>query len=98
MFFVVEILGEPDSVGNARVIERRTHTGASVTEALHTAKANLRSPPPSAYSFLMRANGKEVARWQRGDYGYKAGVLDDIGYVLDDIGRTAPGSHIDRDG
>jgi hypothetical protein len=78
MIFVIEIFGEPDSRGNARVIERRTHTGPTVTEALRTARANLRTPPPSAYSFSMRADGKEVGRWQRGDDGDRADVLDDI--------------------
>jgi hypothetical protein len=78
VMFIIEILGEPDRSGNAPVIERRTHTGPTVTEALRTARANLRSPPPSAYSFSMKANGKEVGRWQRGDVGSKADVLDDI--------------------
>jgi hypothetical protein len=78
MIFVIEIFGEPDSRGNAPVIERRTHTGPTVTEALRTARANLRTPPPSAYSFSMWADGKEVGRWQRGDDGHKADVLDDI--------------------
>jgi hypothetical protein len=36
-------------------------------------------PPPSAYSFSMRLNGKEVARWRRAD---KADVLDDIESAL----------------
>jgi hypothetical protein len=31
-----------------------------------------------AYSFSMRADGKEVGRWQRGDDDNKANVLDDI--------------------
>jgi hypothetical protein len=76
--FVIEILGKPDGRGNAPVIERRTHTGPTVTEALRTARANLRSPPASAYSFSMRADGKEVGRWQRGDDGGRADVLADI--------------------
>jgi hypothetical protein len=78
VIFIIEILGEPDSRGNAPVIERRTHTGPTVTEALRTARANLRSPPPSAYSFSMKANGKEVGCWRRGDAGSKADVLADI--------------------
>jgi hypothetical protein len=78
MIFVIEILEKPDPGGNARVIERRTHTGATVTEALRTAQANLRSPPPSAYSFSMRSNGKEVGRWQIGHGGQKADVRHDI--------------------
>jgi hypothetical protein len=78
MIFVIEIFGEPDSHGNARVIERRTHTGPTVTEALRTARANLRTPPPSAYSFSMWADGKEVGRWQKGDDGHKADVLGDL--------------------
>jgi hypothetical protein len=77
MLFVIEILAEPDSRGNARVIERRTHTGPSVSEALRTAQANLRTPPPNAYSFSMRADGKEVGRWRRCD--------DDSADVLRDI-------------
>jgi len=76
--FVIEILGKPDRSGNAPVIECRTHTGPTVTEALRTARANLRSPPPSAYSFSMKANGKEVGRWRRGDIGDEADVLADI--------------------
>jgi hypothetical protein len=78
MLFVVEILGQPDRDGNAFVIERRTHTGPSVSEALRTARANLRSPPASAYSFSMRANGKEVGRWRRSDDGSKADILADL--------------------
>jgi hypothetical protein len=78
MIFVIEILDKPDHGGNARVIERRTHTGATVTEALRTAQANRRSPPPSAYSFSMRSNGKEVGRWQIGHGSQKADVLRDI--------------------
>ena len=83
MIFVIEILEKPDLGGHARVIERRTHTGATVTEALRTAQANLRSPPPSAYSFSMRSNGKEVGRWQIGhggqrNGGQKADVLYDL--------------------
>ena len=78
MIFVIEIFAEPDSHGNARVIERRTHTGPTVTEALRTARANLRTPPPSAYSFSMWADGKEVGRWRKGDDGNKAHVLDHI--------------------
>lgn len=77
MMFVIEIFGKPDSRGNAVMIERRTHTGSSVTEALRTAQANLRTPPPSAYSFSMKANGKEVGRWRRDDDHNKADVLDD---------------------
>jgi hypothetical protein len=88
MMFIIEILGEPDSHGNAHVIERRTHTGPNVTEALRTAQANLRPPPPSAYSFSMRANGKEVGRWHR-QHDDKADVLRDLntmnrGSVRDD--------------
>jgi hypothetical protein len=78
MMFVIEILGKPDSNGNADIIERRTHTGSTVTEALRTAQANMRTPPPSAYSFSMKANGMEVGRWQRRGEGDKADVLDDI--------------------
>lgn len=78
MMFVIEIFGKPDSRGNAVMIERRTDTGSSVTEALRTAQANLRTPPPSAYSFSMKANGKEVGRWRRGDDQSKADVLDDL--------------------
>jgi hypothetical protein len=78
MMFVIEIFGKPDSNGHADIIERRTHTGSSVTEALRTARANMRTPPPSAYSFSMKANGMEVGRWQRGGEVDKANVLDDI--------------------
>jgi hypothetical protein len=78
MMFVIEIFGKPDSNGNADVIERRTHTGSTVTEALRTAQANMRTPPPSAYSFSMKANGMEVGRWQRRGEGDKANLLDDM--------------------
>ena len=78
MLFIIEILGKPDSSGKAPVIERRTHTGPSVSEALRTAQANLRAPPPSAYSFSMTANGKEVGRWKRRAASAKADVLIDI--------------------
>jgi hypothetical protein len=76
MMFVIEIFGKPDSNGNADIIERRTHTGSTVTEALRTAQANMRTPPPSAYSFSMKANGMEVG--QRRGEGDKAEILDDI--------------------
>ena len=86
MLFEIEILGKPDRLGNAYIIERRTHTGPSITEALRTAQANLRTPPPSAYSFSMKANGKEVARWQNdGD-----DVLADIEYAR--VARHTGGS------
>ena len=78
MLFTIEIFDKPDSCGNARLIERRTHTGPSVAEALRTARANLRTPPPSAYSFSMWAGGREVGRWQRGDHGNKADILNDL--------------------
>jgi hypothetical protein len=78
MMFVIEIFDKPDSCGNARVIERRTHTGPTVPEALQTAKANLRAPPPGAYSFSMKANEKEVGRWKNDGDGKKANVLADI--------------------
>ena len=78
MLFIIEILGHPDSDGQAPVIERRTHTGPNVAEALRTAQTNLRAPPPSAYSFSMKANGKEVGRWLRRDACTKADVLSDI--------------------
>lgn len=78
MLFVIDILGQPDRDGNAVIIERRTHTGPTVTEALRTARSNLRSPPPSAYSFSMTANGKEVGRWRRSDDGSKADILADL--------------------
>jgi hypothetical protein len=78
MLFIIEILGEPDNRGNARVIERRTHTGPSVSEALRTAQANMRTPPPSAYSFSMSIDGKEVGRWRRPDDDGRTDVLGDI--------------------
>ncbi|MGA7806352.1 hypothetical protein [Bradyrhizobium sp.] len=78
MMFVIEILDKPDQRGNARVIERRTHTGATVAEALRTAQANLRMPPASAYSFSMRAEGKEVGRWRRFGDGQISDILGDI--------------------
>jgi hypothetical protein len=89
MLFVIEILAEPDSLGNARVIERRAHTGRSVTEALRTARANLRAPPASAYSFSMQADGREVGRWRR--HGDEA--MD----VLHDIESASPGFPAEND-
>jgi len=86
VIFVIEIFDKPDSRGNARVIERRTHTGPTVAEALRTARANLRTPPPSAYSFSMSAGGKEVGRWRRGDDGGRANILDDIQSAESDDG------------
>jgi len=76
MMFEIEILSRPDSRGKARVIERRTHTGPTVTESLRMAQANLRAPPPSAYSFSMEANGKGVGRWHRSEGGITAGLID----------------------
>ena len=90
MIFVIEIFDKPDSRGNARVIERRTHTGPTVAEALRTARANLRTPPPSAYSFSMRIDGREVGRWRRSDD-------DDRASVLDDIKAAKSGSHAGND-
>jgi hypothetical protein len=74
---MIEIFEKPDGSGNARLIERRTHTGPTVAEALRTARANLRTPPPSAYSFAMWAGGREVGRWRRGDVE-KADICADI--------------------
>jgi hypothetical protein len=90
MIFIIEILGEPDRRGKARVIERRTHTGPTISEALRTARANLRTPPPSAYSFSMKADGKEVGRWQWSGGDNKADVLADI-----ESGKST--SHTDDD-
>ena len=38
MLFDLQLLGAPDAAGNADVIESRTHAGASVEEAVQTAK------------------------------------------------------------
>ena len=81
---MIEIFYKPDSCGNARLIERRTHTGPTVAEALRTARANLRTPPPSAYSFSMWVGAKEVGRWHRGDNANKADLLDDLESVRKD--------------
>jgi hypothetical protein len=64
MLFVVEILDKPDPCGIARVIEQRLHTAVDVTEALRTARANLRSLPPRAFGFCLKADGRELGRWQ----------------------------------
>jgi len=64
MLFVVEILDKPDLCGIARVIEQRLHTAVDVTEALRTARANLRSLPPRAFGFSLKADGRELGRWQ----------------------------------
>ena len=63
MLFVVEILDKPDLCGIARVIEQRLHTAVDVTEALRTARANLRSLPPRAFGFCLKADGRELGRW-----------------------------------
>ena len=89
MLFVIEILSKPDSRGKLRIIERRAHTGPTVAEALRTAQANLRSPPPSAYSFSMKANGREVGRWRKGD--------GDDSYILDDLKSARPASSLEED-
>jgi hypothetical protein len=78
MLFIIEISTRPDGRGNAHVIERLTHTGPSVTEALQTARTNLRTPPPSAYSFSMKADGKEVGRWQIDGDTESSDVLADL--------------------
>ena len=64
MLFVVEILDKPDLCGIARVIEQRLHTAVDVTEALRTARANLRSLPPRAFGFCLKIDGRELGRWQ----------------------------------
>jgi hypothetical protein len=68
MIFIIDIMSEPESGGEAYVIERRTHSGATVEEALQTARRNLRGPA-GAYSFAMRTYkyGQEVGRWRASD-------------------------------
>jgi hypothetical protein len=64
MLFVVEILDKPDLCGVARVLEQRLHTAVNATEAARTAHANLQSLPPRAFSFCLKADGRELGRWQ----------------------------------
>jgi hypothetical protein len=43
MLFDLQLLGKPDANGNALVVESRTHAGASVEEAVRTAKRIVQS-------------------------------------------------------
>jgi hypothetical protein len=64
MLFDLQLLGAPDAAGNADVIESRTHAGASVEEAVQTAKdVVLNTPVPGIYGFRLIRNGLEVFHW-----------------------------------
>jgi hypothetical protein len=69
MLFDLQLLGKPDAAGNAGVIENRTPAGASVEEAVRTAKdIVLNTPVPGTYGFrlmtpttmLHRASGDNI--------------------------------------
>jgi hypothetical protein len=64
MLFDLQLLGAPDAAGNADVIESRTYAGASVEEAVQTAKdVVLNTPVPGIYGFRLIRNGLEVFQW-----------------------------------
>ena len=64
MLFDLQLLGKPDAAGNSGVIENRTHAGASVEEAVRTAKnIVLNTPMPGVYGFRLIRNGLEVFHW-----------------------------------
>jgi hypothetical protein len=68
MLFDLQLLGKPDAAGNAGVIENRTHAGASVEEAVRTAKdIVLNTPVPGTYGFRLVRNGLEVFQWFIGE-------------------------------
>jgi hypothetical protein len=68
MLFDLQLLGAPDAAGNAGVIENRTHAGASVEEAVRTAKdIVLSTPVPGTYGFRLMRNGLEVFHWFIGE-------------------------------
>jgi hypothetical protein len=64
MRFDVQLLGKPDANGNALVVENRTHAGASVEEAVRTAKIiGQGTSVPGTYGFRLIRNGLEVFLW-----------------------------------
>jgi hypothetical protein len=68
MLFDLQLLGKPDAAGNAGVVENRTHAGASVEEAVRTAKdIVLNTPVPGTYGFRLVRNGLEVFQWFIGE-------------------------------
>jgi hypothetical protein len=61
MLFDLQLLGKPDANGNAAVVESRTHAGASVEEAVRSAKIIVQSTSvPGTYGFRLIRNGLEV--------------------------------------
>lgn len=88
MLFVVEIFGKPDFGGIADVIEHRVHTAVSVTDAVRTAQANLRSLPPPAFGFSLKSDGKELGRWQIARDGDGGNGLSET--ALADEGSSTP--------
>jgi hypothetical protein len=67
MLFDLQLLGKPDAAGNADVIENRTHAGASVEEAVRTAKdIVLNTLVPGICGFRLIRNGLEVFHWFSG--------------------------------
>jgi hypothetical protein len=65
MLFDLQLLGKPDAAGNAGVVENRTHAGASVEEAVRTAKDIVLKP--GTYGFRLVRNGLEVFQWFIGE-------------------------------
>src|SRR4051812_4338942 len=64
MLFDLQLLGKPDANGNAAVVESRTHAGASIEEAVRTAKIIVQSTlVPGTYGFRLIRNGLEVLLW-----------------------------------
>ena len=65
MIFQLRILGVPDGVGNASIIETRTQAGPKIDEVVRTAREYvLNTPSPEAYGFsLSDDQGREFLRW-----------------------------------
>jgi hypothetical protein len=53
MLLDLQLLGKPDAKGNAVVVESRTHAGASVEEAVRTAKESSRARQCPAANALL---------------------------------------------
>ena len=67
MLFDLQLLGKPDTSGNADVIQNRTLAAASVEEAVRVAKEIvLNTPVPGVHGFRLIRNGLEVFYWFSG--------------------------------
>jgi hypothetical protein len=70
MVFDLQLLGKPDTSGNADVIENRRLAVASVEEAARAARdIVLNTPLPGVYGFRLIRNGLEVFHWFIGQDG-----------------------------